>query len=98
MPFKKGQPKPPGSGRKPGSLNKSTLFGTDTVQAFLNEYKESGQMAKDWKDMEARDRMAMAEKMMHYIMPKQASVTAEVSASISDGSVEDLLNKLSEEQ
>lgn len=55
-------------------------------------------MAKDWKDMEARDRMAMAEKMMHYIMPKQASVTAEVNASISDSSVEDTLIKLAQEQ
>ena len=98
MAFKKGQPKPSGSGRKPGSKNKSTLFGTDTILAFLNEYKETGQMAKDWKDMEARDRMAMAEKMMHYIMPKQASVTAEVNASISDSSVEDTLIKLAQEQ
>ena len=97
MPFVKGCPRPPGAGRKAGTPNKSTQFGADHILAFLTEYKNSGQMAKDWEELEPRDRIALSEKMMNYVMPKRAAVQAEVNATVTDQTVEDTLRQLAGE-
>lgn len=97
MPFYKGQPKTPGSGRKTGTPNKSTQFCVDTIQAFLDEYKSTGKMSKDWELLEPRDRITLAERMMAYVMPKRAAVQADVNATVTDPTIEDTLRDLAGE-
>lgn len=97
MAFTKGTPKPPGSGRKKGTPNKNTVFGAEFVLHFLEEYRESGKMKKDWEALEPKDRISIAEKMMPYVMPKQAAVTASVMVG-GDKSLEETLLDLAEEE
>ena len=95
MAFVKGQAKTPGSGRKKGTPNKRTVFGAEFVLGFLEEYRASGKMKKDWEALDPKDRMAIAERMMPYVMPKQAAVTASVVVG-GDKSVEEELVELAE--
>ena len=74
-------------------MNKTTKFATDTIMALLSEYSESGLMLKDFKELEPRDRIFIAEKMMPYLIPKKSSVDASVTTG-KDKTIEDTLKEL----
>ena len=95
--FHKGQTKTPGSGRKAGTPNKTTKFAAETIMAILTEYSESGKMLQDFKELEPRERITIAERLMPYLIPKRSSVDASVTTS-TNKTIEDTLKELASEQ
>ena len=77
MGFQKGQPKI--AGRKKGTPNKATALCRETISAMLSEYQESGLMLADFTALEPKDRLAIAEKMMQYTMPKMQSTNVGIT-------------------
>lgn len=98
MGFKKGQAKPPGSGRKGNgqSPNKKTLYGQERILGLLDEYSSSGLMAADFMSLEPKDRLYLAEKLTQYVVPKRQSVDADVSVGPQRDEVVMLLEELSD--
>ena len=84
-------------GRKLGTPNKTTSVEREFVQKFLNAYAESGDMAKDFSELEPKDRLTIAEKFMQYIMPKYQSIAMDVNATAEVTSLEQKLANMSEE-
>ena len=94
MQFQKGRSKT--GGRKAGTPNKKTQFAADTIMSLLTEYADSGQMSRDFAELEPRERITIAERMMPYIIPKRSSVDASV-ATTTDKTIEDTLKDLASE-
>lgn len=61
-------------GRPKGAANKVTRPVKEVISNLLTDYSNSGLMESDFADLEPRDRMMMAEKLIQYIMPKMQSV------------------------
>ena len=59
-------------GRKKGTPNKITRTTRGTLAEFLHEY-ESSKLAKDFAELEPKERIVMFEKLLAYIMPKVQS-------------------------
>ena len=81
MGFVKGQPKPPGSGRKGKgkSPNKKTVFGQDKILRLLDDYCESGLMDSDFALLQPKERLFLAEKLTQYIVPKRQAVEGDLT-------------------
>lgn len=97
MPFKKGDPRPPGSGRAPGTKNKSTVKTYDIIVNLLDEYQTSGKMSQDFNDLEPDKRIAIAERLMGYVLPKKQAVQSDVRLETQRRTIEDTLLELAEE-
>lgn len=59
-------------GRKKGTPNKITTTTRGTLAQFLHEY-ECNKLAKDFAELEPKERIMMFEKMLAYVMPKVQS-------------------------
>lgn len=70
-----------GRGRKKGVPNKVTALNRAVITALLAEYNESGLMAGDFAELEPKDRLAIAEKLMQYCVPKMQAVAVDVNAA-----------------
>lgn len=84
-------------GRTKGTPNKITNTMREDIMNLLRDYQDSGKMSEDWGKLDARERLAMAEKLMQYAVPKLQSI--EMSGETSQNlTIEDKLVKLSEEE
>ena len=97
MAFKKGQSGNP-SGRKPGVSNKITKELRDRIKDFL-EGKWS-QIEDDFDALESKDRVALFEKLLQYILPRMSAVDLDadidmklLSEEALDGLAERILTK-----
>lgn len=84
-------------GRQKGSVNKVTALSKTVIADLLAEYHSSGLMNKDFRDLEPKDRMAITEKMMQYVLPKMQSTSVDLSTSENKKTIEDTLAELANE-
>lgn len=82
-------------GRQKGSQNKVTVMSKNIINQVLADYVNTGQMSKDWKKLDAKDRVAMAEKLMNYVLPKMQSIAADMNLSSDKLTLEHTLADLS---
>lgn len=82
-------------GRQPGHLNKQTKITKEIINKLLSNYQDSGQMYKDFYDLEPKDRITMAEKLMQYIVPKLAATQVDLNATVTEITIEQKLIELS---
>lgn len=68
-------------GRQPGSQNKVTRMTKEVIANLLNDYQESGLMGSDFLELEPKDRIAVAEKLMQYVMPKMQNTSVDFNAT-----------------
>ncbi len=94
MGLKKGQTNNP-AGRPKGKPNKST----SETKAWINQLIEDNrdQVAKDLKKLEPKDRLAIIEKLIQYVVPKQQSISVEAQIQAEYDSLERLLKEAPEE-
>lgn len=83
-------------GRKKGTPNKATVMNKQLINNLLANYSESGLMSKDFMALEPKDRMAVAEKLMQYVMPKMQSTSVDLALSEDKKTLEDTLTELSQ--
>lgn len=95
MPKKKGDPKT--GGRVKGTPNKATSMSKAVIADLLNTYSSSGLMSEDFMALEPKDRLAIAERLTQYVMPKMQAVSAEVNDQ-RNLTIEDRLRELSGEE
>lgn len=69
----------------------------EVIAKMLSEYSDSGLMSADFKLLEPKDRLTIAEKMMQYVMPKIQAVAVDVSGGINKITIEQELIELSKE-
>lgn len=81
-------------GRQKGTPNKATLLGKSAIVELLTDYNNSGLMASDFATLEPKDRLAIAEKLMQYVMPKMQSTSVDLNADANNKTIEDLLSDL----
>lgn len=83
-------------GRQKGTANKVTKMSKQLITELLTDYSDSGLMTSDFKALEPKDRMTIAEKLMQYVIPKMQSVGIEVSED-NQKTIEDTLIKLAQD-
>lgn len=83
-------------GRKKGVPNKVTQMSKQVISDLLSDYSTSGLMSKDFMRLDPKDRMAIAERMMQYVMPKMQSVSADMDVHSGKKSLDDTLVELSQ--
>lgn len=66
-------------GRQKGSQNKLTKAVKDCIGGLLTEYTNSDTFMKDFAELEPKERLMIAEKLMNYVVPKMQSVAVEDS-------------------
>lgn len=93
--WKKGMKKT--GGRKKGTPNKATVMNKQLINDLLADYNDSGLMSKDFMSLEPKDRMAIAEKLMQYVMPKMQSTAVDLAVTRERKTLEDTLNELSQQ-
>lgn len=64
---------------------------------LLSEYSSSGLMSSDFAALEPKDRLAVAEKLMQYVMPKMQSTAIDLNATDGKKTIEDTLAELAGE-
>lgn len=84
-------------GRKKGTPNKTTSQLREVLAECWRDYHESGLFAKDLKQLEPHERAVLMEKYAAYLAPKMKSVDLDVNGSVNVKTIEDELQKLSEE-
>ncbi len=82
-------------GRAKGTPNKSTVLGKEAIVSLLSDYNASGLMLSDFKELEPKDRLVIAEKMMQYVMPKMQSTSVDINEKAVHITIEDQLKELS---
>lgn len=85
------------AGRKKGTPNKVSAMSKKVISCLLTDYSASGLMASDFMALEPRDRLAVSEKFLNYIMPKMQATSVELSTSNESKSIEDKLSELAGE-
>lgn len=83
-------------GRQKGTLNKTTTVNKQIITDLLLSYSSSGLMDKDFMQLEPKDRMAVAEKLMQYVLPKMQATAVDLSTSQQHQSLETMLSDLSQ--
>lgn len=82
-------------GRQKGSVNKVTSITKAVIADLLTDYQDSGLMGSDFMSLDAKDRIAVAEKMMQYIMPKMQATAVDFNAESTRITIEQRLRELS---
>lgn len=95
MAFEKGRKKT--GGRQKGTPNKAPTPVKSIITNILTEYSNSGQMKEDFDKLDPKDRMAIAEKLSQYVMPKIQAVSVDLESNISKITIEQELINLSQE-
>lgn len=78
MSRKKGSPKT--GGREAGTPNKITGTLKDFVANLVDDNRQ--QIVDDLKTLRPRERLAVLERFMQYVLPRQQSVSADVSPDL----------------
>lgn len=95
MAFEKGRKKT--GGRQKGTPNKAPTPVKSIITNILTEYSNSGKMKEDFDKLDPKDRMAIAEKLSQYVMPKIQAVSVDLESNISKITIEQELINLSQE-
>lgn len=90
--FKKGKSGNP-KGRPKGTKNKATTSVRMWLAQLIDDNRE--QLAKDFKNLSAKDRMTMLDKFLQYLIPKQSTTGVDFN-TLSDAQVDDVINRLME--
>lgn len=69
-------------------------FTQDTILQILSNYSDSGRLEQDFYAITPDKRLALAEKLIDYALPKIKSVEAEPAGSESVASLSERLNKV----
>ena len=77
--FKKGHEKK--GGRKAGTPNKATGFSKNVIQEIVSCYTDSGDLQKDLKKLEPKDRLDIMIKLIAFITPKPQSIDMNLQTS-----------------
>ena len=64
-------------GRQKGSPNKVTSAVKECISKMLTDYTNSKTFLKDFAELEPKERLMIAEKLMNYVVPKMQSVAVE---------------------
>ena len=64
-------------GRQKGSSNKVTVAVKECISKMLTDYTNSETFLKDFAELEPKERLMIAEKLMNYVVPKMQSVAME---------------------
>lgn len=96
QPFKKHMKGKKTGGRQKGTPNKATAFSKAIIEHILEEYNDTGAMAKDIQDLEPKDRLDIMVKLMAFVTPKPQSVDMSLHTS-GRLTIENQLRELSEE-
>ena len=64
-------------GRQKGSPNKVTSAVKECISKMLTDYTNSDTFLKDFAELEPKERLMIAEKLMNYVVPKMQSVAVE---------------------
>ena len=64
-------------GRQKGSPNKVTSAVKECISKMLTDYTNSETFLKDFAELEPKERLMIAEKLMNYVVPKMQSVEVE---------------------
>ena len=81
-------------GRKKGTPNKSSKFSKDLINDLLNTYKETGKFSRDFEQLEPKDRINVAIKMLQFVLPVMKAVDANVKTDTKMVSLADKLKAL----
>lgn len=95
MAFEKGRKKT--GGRQKGTPNKAPTPVKSIITNILTEYSNSGLMELDFNSLDPKDRMAIAEKLSQYVMPKIQAVSVDLESNISKITIEQELINLSKD-
>lgn len=68
-------------GRAKGTPNKKTTETKECIARMLNDYQDSGLMESDFKTLDPKDRMAIAERFLQYLMPKMQATSMDINPS-----------------
>ena len=68
-------------GRAKGTPNKVTSAIKECISKVLTEYTNSETFLKDFAELEPKERLMIAEKLMNYVVPKM-SLSMNVSLSV----------------
>lgn len=80
-------------GRAKGTPNRATATLKDWVGNLIDKNRK--QVERDLRALEPKDRLAMIEKLLQYVMPKQQAVKAEVDYSnLSDAQLDLIVDEL----
>jgi hypothetical protein len=92
MAFKKGDPKPPGSGRTKGTPNKPKPYAL-----FLQEFMEADKelFMQDFMKLDEKDRCQVRSAIYKYVAPALSSM--DVNANVSGDSALDKIKKMADE-
>jgi hypothetical protein len=90
----KGTPKT--GGRVKGTPNKVTYSLKEWITSLID--KQRTQIEKDLQDLEPKERLQMIEKLMQYVIPKQAAQQVKLDFdSLTDAQLEQLVNEMTKE-
>lgn len=91
----KGTPKT--GGRVKGTPNKVTGTLKSWITDLINCNRS--QMEKDLKDLDPKDRLMFLEKMMQYVIPKQAAQQVKLDFdNLTDEQLQQIINELKKEE
>lgn len=80
-------------GRVAGTPNKVTGTVKEWITGLID--KNRAQVEKDLKMLEPKERLQVLEKLMQYVVPKQAAVSAKVDFdSLTDAQLDEFINRL----
>ena len=74
--------------------NKATVLGKDAIVGLLADYSNSGLMSSDFAGLDPKDRLAIAERLMQYVMPKMQATALDISDTGHKKTIEDTLAEL----
>ena len=84
MAFEKGREKT--GGRVKGVKNKTTTDLKEWVFRLLQ--RNLKQIEKDLQELDAKERLILFEKLLRYVLPRQASITADMALGFDEKEVE----------
>lgn len=84
-------------GRVKGTPNKVTGMSKAIINELLADYSGSGLMSKDFLALDGKDRLAIAEKLMQYVLPRMQSTSVDIAVDNDKKTLEETLSTLANE-
>lgn len=82
-------------GRVAGTPNKVTGTVKEWIAGLID--KNRAQVEKDLKMLEPKERLQVLEKLMQYVVPKQATVATKIDFnSLTEAQLDEIINRLTE--